>query len=957
MRNKLQFINESLIEHSLDIFFICESWLHDSEKDVISAALPKQYSFRHVPRSQDPSDIGGGVAIIFKSNCFSSFKILPNFHINTSFEILACTFYINNIAINTAVIYRPGYPGTDLMFLQEFNEFLSVFSELGTHFFLCGDFNYWVNNPSGKPFTSDFLNSLDAHSCINSVNGPTHSAGNTLDLIIHDSENTLLTNIITFPIDNKYSDHSLITFNYNIPIKPPAKPKVIKFRNYNKKNLENLKLDITTAFASTGNINFQPIELVNNFNTMLSLLHENNFPLIEKSIKVQESNPWFDSSISKLRRDRRIAERHWRHSRSETSRLKYITARSLVVSEIEEKKKDYFTSEIINCELNQKKLWNVISKLTGCPEHQYPSNITSNEINEFFINKIEKLRKDLDSITISETYSDVVLNYTTSNSPSVLNQFLPVTECDVLKLVNSQNKTSCSLDPFNFTKIPEILPLLVPIFTIIINACFSLGVFPNSEKIALVRPLLKKPNLDKDDLNNYRPVSNLTYLSKLIERAILNQLNPHLNKNKRISDFQSAYRQHHSTETALCRIYNDLLLNTENSASSLLILLDLSAAFDTIDHNLLLKDLKDSGINGNALLLVDSYLNERFQKVSLNDSVSKQLKLSYGVPQGSVLGPVLFSLYSSKLAMIMSAHDVRYHLYADDTQIYMPITNVASTKSKITNIISDIKLWMHERKLKLNEGKTEVILIKGPLNNEISIDSEKTDFIKDILPSNSVRDLGLILDSKLSFKSHINSVIKTCNFQLRRLSCIMKYLNKETATTLIHAFITSRVDYCNSLFINLPKKDLTRLQSILNRAARLIYKLPSFTSTSPYLYELHWLPIKARIEFKVCLLVFKALRFNQPSYLYDLFTRYTPQSNMTLRAADDPYLLVVPRLNKHSSFTSRSISYAGPLLFNKLPFNIKDSNNTVSFKKLLKTYLFEKAYDSTSKSINIEYRT
>jgi len=498
--------------------------------------------------------------------------------------------------------------------------------------------------------------------------------------------------------------------------------------------------------------------------------------------------------------------------------------------------------------------------------------------------------------------------------------------------------------------------LLIPLFTQIINACFSLGVFPSSEKSALVRPLLKKPSLDKNDLKNYRPVSNLTYLSKLIERAILNQLSPHLNKNKCFSNFQSAYRQYHSTETALCRIYNDLLINTQNSSVSLLILLDLSAAFDTIDFDLLIKDLKDSGIEGNALNLLITYLKERFQKVCTLDGHSSPLELFFGVPQGSVLGPVLFSLYSSKLAKILDAHGVKYHFYADDTQIYMPISNITSAQSKVTNIMNDIKLWMHERKLKLNEGKTEIIIINGPLNNDTSVQAKSTTFIQDIRPANHVRDLGLILDEKLSFKNHFNSVIKSCNYQLRKLSSIVKYLNINAAKTLVHAFITSRVDYCNSLFVNLPNKDLVRLQSILNRAARLIYKLPPFTSTSSYLFELHWLPIKARIEFKICLLVHKSIKYKQPVYLNELFIHYTPQSNVILRAADDPHLLIVPRLNKHSTFASRAISYSGPLFYNKLPFNIKEAKSDDAFKKLLKTHLFQKSYDLVEKCFTIEYR-
>lgn len=959
MRHKLVAITEILEENSLDLFFICETWLHDSEKGIVGAALPKCYSFIHVPRSDDPSITGGGVAIIFR-NCFSNFKILSEYHINDSFESLVCTFYFSNHFINTAVVYRPGHPGTDMLFMQEFNEFISSFSELGTgtHFFICGDFNYWVDNPSDKPSSLNFIEILDCHNCINSVRKPTHIAGHILDLVIHDSANTFLHDIVVHPVDAKCSDHSLITFCYSLPLRSPALAKIIKFRNYKNKNLNLniLKHEITTSLSSS-NLNSGIADLVTYYNSTLSSLHDIHFPLIEKTIMVKESSPWFDSSIAALRKDRRKAERRWRRKGTELSRLQYVNARSLVNSKIEEKKKEYFNNEIKNCNTDQKKLWNVISKLAGCVQYQYPSKVTPDEINKFFINKVETIRSELDEITYTDNYSDVFLNFNTHHSSCEFNQFNPITESDVVKLVNSQNKTSCSLDPFNISKVPEVLPLLTPIFTKIINACFSLGVFPSSEKLARVKPLLKKPSLDLNDLKNYRPVSNLTFLSKLIEKAILNQLIPHFNSNKCISDFQSAYRQHHSTETALCRIYNDLLHNIQNSNISILILLDLSAAFDTIDHKLLLKDLEQTGIKGNALLLLESYLTEREQEVSLFDSISIPLKLRFGVPQGSVLGPVLFSLYSSKLSKIMAAHGVNYHLYADDTQIYLPISDITSCRLKITCIMSDIKLWMLERKLKLNEGKTEVILINGTLNSNLIAKPDNFNIIKDHSPSNSVRDLGFVIDSKLSFKDHFNFIIKSCNYQLRRLSSIIKYLDIQSATTVMHAFITSRVDYCNSLFVNLPKKDLTKLQTILNRAARLIFNLAPFTPTSSYLYELHWLPIKARIEFKLCLLVYKALKFNQPTYIYELFTRYKTQSNSVLRAADDPHLLIVPRLNKLSSFGSRAISYAGPLLFNKLPSVIKNATSTDTFKKLLKTYLFKKSYDEVSKSISLEYKT
>lgn len=953
-KNKLEFIIETVIEHSLDLFFITETWLHSSETEVFQSSLPKNYKFRHVPRSDDPHIRGGGVGIIFK-DIFTKIKPLTDFQNKLTFEAMALSFYSSNLVVNTAVVYRPGHQGTDQQFMNEFNEFLCTFGELGSNYFICGDFNYWLDEPQGKPYTSNFIETIEANNCINSIDRPTHIAGHTLDLLIHDCKNTSVNEIIVYPIDGKYSDHALITFNYIFPTKKSAVNKCIAFRNYKNLNIENIRNEVNEIYSTLNND--LPINnLVYNYNTSMQTLHEKHFPLIEKTIKIQEENPWYDTSISLLRKERRKAERKWRTTRTEASRKMYIESRSDVVKAVDHKKKEYFRSTVKECKSNQAKLWRVIRQLTGNPEKMCPSDANPNDVNTFFIDKIASIRNDLDNST-QTNYSDMFTNHLAIAKTVIkLNEFKSLGESDVAKIVKSVNNTYCCLDPFNYKKVPSVIPSLTPLITSIINKCFSTGIFPTSEKMAIVKPLLKKPSLNINEWKNLRPVSHITFLSKCIEKAILDQLLPQLSESKQISDFQSAYRHHHSTETALCRIYNDLIYNIQNGHPSLLILLDLSAAFDTIDHNLLVADLEESGVSNKALALLKSYIHERQQKVQIAESLSEPLELKYGVPQGSVLGPILFSLYSSKLSDIMSAHNINYHLYADDTQIYMPLTDIPSCSVKLSALLSDIKLWMQKRKLKLNTGKTEVILIKGNLKSDFNLSTKNINVIENITPSTAIRDLGLYFDTKLSFHHHFNHIVKSCNFQLRKLSSVIKFLDINTANMLMHAFITSRIDYCNSLFVNLPKKDLTRLQSIMNRAARIVFKLPPFTSTSSYLYKLHWLPIRARIEFKICLLVYKTLKYESPAYLHELLTRYSPQSNVTLRAADDPHLLVIPRLLHHSSFGIRAFSYAGPKLFNSLPSQVKNASNDDTFKKLLKTHLFNKSYDLKTKTISIDYR-
>ena len=194
--------------------------------------------------------------------------------------------------------------------------------------------------------------------------------------------------------------------------------------------------------------------------------------------------------------------------------------------------------------------------------------------------------------------------------------------------------------------------------------------------MALLRPLLKKLGLDVEDMNSFRPVSNLSFMSKIVEQAMLDQLLPFLEENRIIPQNQSAYR----------RFHNDLVTNACSAKASLLVLLDLSAAFDTVDHDVLLADLFSCGIREGAHSLLKSYLTNRFQRTSVGASLSEPVHLQFGVPQGSVLGPILFTLYTSSLVTLLEAHSVAYHFYADDTQIYIRIDSIEDVKEKLSSL-------------------------------------------------------------------------------------------------------------------------------------------------------------------------------------------------------------------------------------------------------------------------------
>ena len=214
---------------------------------------------------------------------------------------------------------------------------------------------------------------------------------------------------------------------------------------------------------------------------------------------------------------------------------------------------------------------------------------------------------------------------------------------------------------------PELLPFLSHLF----NTSLVSGHFPSAFKTARVTPLLKKPSLDPSDLKNYRPVSLLPFLAKTLERAIFNQLSSYLNSNNLLDPYQSGFKVGHSTETALLAVTESLHTARAKSLSSVLILLDLSAAFDTVNHQILLSTLEELGISGSALSLLTSYLTDRSYRVTWRGAVSDPCRLTTGVPQGSVLGPLLFSLYTTSLGSVITSHGFSYHCYADDTQLIL----------------------------------------------------------------------------------------------------------------------------------------------------------------------------------------------------------------------------------------------------------------------------------------------
>ena len=347
------------------------------------------------------------------------------------------------------------------------------------------------------------------------------------------------------------------------------------------------------------------------------------------------------------------------------------------------------------------------------PEKHYPTCGSTGELcnkfADFFTQKIVTIKHNIDAMTITDT-----TKYDQFDSATIsckLTELSPTSEEELSGLVKKISSKSCCLDPIPASLLGYCISNLLPIIRSVVNMSFESTVVPSSMKKAMLCPSLKKVSLDFEIFTNFRPISNLKFLSKVMEKVAAARLWDYLCENDLNEIFQSAYKKHHSCETALTRVQNDILTAIDNKQCVALVLLDLSAAFDTVDHEILLHRLQYKfGIKGKAYEWFRSYLTGRTQSVRIDGTDSSVCPLPCGVPQGSVLGPLLFLLYTSQLGDLIRKHDMSFNLYADDDQLYTTFAcnddvELYSVISRLESCLADINNWMTCNKLKLNADK------------------------------------------------------------------------------------------------------------------------------------------------------------------------------------------------------------------------------------------------------------
>ncbi len=632
------------------------------------------------------------------------------------------------------------------------------------------------------------------------------------------------------------------------------------------------------------------------------------------------------SSNSNLQHKLRAAERKWHKSKNPTDLSVYQSHLSSFSANVSTAKTTYYHNKINNCS-DSRALFKTFSSLLCPPPPPPSSTLTADDFATFFTNKTRTIS---DQFLTPQTNN----NFITTNTQS-LTSFSPLSEIEVSKLILSNHPTTCPLDPIPTHLLQAISSSVIPALTHIINTSLHTGTFPTAFKQARVSPLLKKLSLNPALLENYRPVSLLPFIAKTLERVVFNQLSLFLAQNNLLDNNQSGFRSDHSTETALLSVTEALRLARAASKSSVLILLDLSAAFDTVNHQILLSTLRKMGISGTALLWFESYLSDRSFRVSWRGEVSKSQLLATGVPQGSVLGPLLFSIYMSSLGSVIQKHGFSYHCYADDTQLYFLFQpDDPTVTARIAACLSDISSWMMGQHLQLNLAKTELLVVPAnpSLHHNFSIQLGSST----ITPSRTARNLGVVIDDQLSFTDHIATTARSCRFALYNIRKIRPFLSEQATQLLVQSLVLSRLDYCNALLAGLPTCTIKPLQLIQNAAARVVFNEPKKAHVTPLFIRLHWLPIAARIKFKVLMFAYKTTTGTAPIYLNLLVQTYAP--SRSLRSASERRLVVPSQRGTKS--LSRTFSWTVSSWWNDLPISIRTAESLAIFKKHLKTHLF-----------------
>ena len=870
LRNKVAdlqtfFSHSNIHKNRYDIFGISESRLHEQIPENIL-----QIQDYHLFRKDATSAGETGLAVYVKDTLKQSVIFRKDLY----FKNIEC-MWIEIITKKkkspqlVCFLYRNGK--TKLSdYCKDFINMLDHITQIfkSPEILIMGDFNIDLVNPPHK-----WMQTLRLHNLISLINTPTRITHTTATCIDHCYTNTKK-GINNFGIDTlNISDHSLIFCSKSSNNIQNLKNghTYIQFRSMKHFNQENFLKELLSLpfdnILSTSN----PDSALDIFYSLFLSVLNKHAPMKKKRIKNSEL-PKFQSPelINEMRRRDELKKNNlideWKKSKNKCKVLKTKSEKQLFQNIVKENS----NKPNPNVSIVWKALNILINKNSA--RKNDCMQFTHDEFNDFFLSIPKTLlnSNSFDNYNIPEELIQFCENRREKTDEFKIPS---LTSYDIEQIINAlPNKKSGGIDEINTHILKITKEIISPSLTYIFNLCLSKNYFPVALKTAKIIPLKKVKS--PTSISEYRPIALLPILSKIFEKHINKHLMKFLEKRNLIHILQSGFRENHSCSTALNYITNSWLNSMNNGNMSGVVFLDFSKAFDMINHTILLEKLP-LYLGKSTLGIFSSFLSNRSQQVYINGSLSKLGKVEFGVPQGSVLGPILFSLYINDLPLILSQHNTECHMLADDTTISYENTSIERINSSLQISLNEISQWCKNNHMVLNSSKTKTMVIattqkhsRYDLKLNLQIDDKNINQVKEH------KLLGVTIDEQLKWNSHINSVSKKVSKTLYLMHRLRNIIDTDTKILFFNAFIRSHFDYCSTIWDSTDKCYLQKLISLHKRSIKLILTENKTMSTQEKMNSINILSLENQHKLNKGINIFKTLNNKSPKYLKKIVLLY-----------------------------------------------------------------------------------
>lgn len=895
-----------------DIIVMTETWFSPENFKTI----PNYQSF-HTYRS---TRRGGGVTIYIKS-CYRAIKDETLSYANDIFEMCTvCVHLEGNERVRLHGIYRPPIPENVTPFVAALEN--NILCSPKVKYILAGDFNVNLGDPSNNDM--EYINLCYQKNLSPCITVPTHVSGSIID--------NLWTNIPctvpgVFPVS--VSDHYpfFVYFMFNKNNGDTVKK---YFRDHSAESIKTLENDVACFLSTFHLLNLDISSKVSIFNTEIFSLYNKNCPIKVKTMSFDRyRKPWIREVHMKC--INRKHELFRKYKRGEANYNEYNIYKNVVGRILKIAKNSYYKNKFTQNVGNARETWRTINSLIN------PNN--SNQISEVILNG-NAISKSADMArAFNEYFSGIALE---------LDRTIPPSNISPLTYMPSRCLHSMFLSPSNAIEVKSIISglknkggfanslptfiykilsnVLCPTISCMFNQSISHGLFPDCLKVAQVIPIHKKGA--KNKIENYRPISLLHILSKIFERMMYNRVLSFLARNNVLCMQQFGFRKNLNTTDAILEFTNNIYNSLNKSEYFMAIFLDFTKAFDTVDHSILITKLDYSGIRGVAGEWFRSYLYNRKQYVSINYNNSSTLNIIKGVPQGSVLAPLLFLIYINDLHR--TSNVLKFVHFADDTTVFHSHSDLNVLTTLVNAELYNISNWLIANRLSLNVNKSSYMIISNKkiiqcpvlcIDNEVISRVESTKF------------LGITIDDKLKFNIHVTNITKQSSIAIGKLYQISSYVPIDIKLSVYFALIYSRVSYGILAYGRSNMSNMHRMSNLMKRCNKAIcYPFRERNETNKLLN------FQSLYTHSACIKLYKVLNCDQHDYFLNVCRDIAPEHNHNTRyAACNNFNIPFYYLSQcQKSFIFQVIGE-----WNNIPVGIRSIGSLTQFKHKLKNYLLE----------------